>query len=303
MPNRNVKVYIQAYKQASGGAKVLQENLLALQGAVSRCWRRNNTDFPDTVHSAAPIKNCLMINWGTASSDFDHLPAKAGYFLLNGKGVKVCQNKLNFFRTYSPFPDLNIPSFWTDRRRAESFIDNTNRNGEPVVVERHHLTGHSGQGIRLVKEKLELRDAPLYVQYIPKAAEYRVHFFKHPGMETEFFVQQKRLRRNAANQPIDNNGGIYKVRNHANGWVFCHNEVDQNNAVLEQAKNFSVITDLDFGAIDIIYTQRSDRATILEVNTAPGLEGETGKWYARQINSAASRHNFVSAGKVYSVAV
>ena len=301
MPNRNVKVYIQAYKQASEGAKTLQANLLAAQGAISRCWRRNNTDFPDTVAVAETvIKNCLMINWGTASSNFSLLPAKAGYFLLNGFGVITCQNKLNFFRSYSASPTLNLPSFWTDRRRVESFIENTNRGGEPVVVERHHLTGHSGQGIRLVKKKLELRDAPLYVQYIPKAAEYRVHFFKHPGMETEFFVQQKRLRRDAGFQP---GGGIYKIRNHANGWVFCHNEVDENFRVLEQAKNFSQVTDLDFGAIDIIYTQRSDRATILEVNTAPGLEGETGKWYARQVNLAASRHNFLSVEKAYSVAV
>lgn len=298
--NRNVKVYIQAYKQASEGAKTLQSNLLAAQGAVTRCWRRNNTDFPDTVVVAETvIKNCLMINWGTASSDFGFLPPKAGYFLLNGNGVKVCQNKLNFFRIYSQSQTLNLPSFWTDRRRVESFIENTNRNGEPVIVERHHLTGHSGQGIRLIKEKIELRDAPLYVQYIPKAAEYRVHFFKHPGMETEFFVQQKRMRRDA---PVVG-GGMFKIRNHANGWVFCHNEVDENPRVLEQAKNFSQVTDLDFGAIDIIYTQRSDRATILEVNTAPGLEGETGKWYARQVNLAASRHNFASPNKVYSVAV
>lgn len=299
MPNRNVKVYIQAYKQASKGATTLQGNLLALNGAVSRCWRRSNVDFPDTVAGPNAVKACVMVNWGTAFDDFDYLPTKAGYFILNQMGVKTAQNKRSFFQTYSQNHELNLPQFWTDSQRALNFLRNTNRNGEPVIVERHKLTGHSGAGIRLVKEDLELRDAPLYVQYIPKATEYRVHFFKHPDMETQYFIQQKRLRAEDVNAgPVENR---YKIRNLANGWVFCHQQVENNDHVNLQAAEFANITNLDFGAIDIIYNRRANRATILEVNTAPGLEGETGKWYAKNIEIAASRHNFSSTSKVYSV--
>jgi D-alanine-D-alanine ligase-like ATP-grasp enzyme len=32
---------------------------------------------------------------------------------------------------------------------------------------------------------------------------------------------------------------------------------------------------LDFGAVDVIYNRAQDKAYVLEVNTAPGLEGST----------------------------
>jgi D-alanine-D-alanine ligase-like ATP-grasp enzyme len=37
---------------------------------------------------------------------------------------------------------------------------------------------------------------------------------------------------------------------------------------------------LDFGAIDIIYNESRDQAYVLEVNTAPGLTGQTIQSYA-----------------------
>ena len=42
------------------------------------------------------------------------------------------------------------------------------------MVVRHRLQGSGGEGIELVKTG-ELPDAPLYVRYIPKHDEYRVH--------------------------------------------------------------------------------------------------------------------------------
>jgi glutathione synthase/RimK-type ligase-like ATP-grasp enzyme len=40
------------------------------------------------------------------------------------------------------------------------------------------------------------------------------------------------------------------------------------------------ILGLDFGAVDIIWNKKQDRYYVLEVNTAPGLEGETVVRYA-----------------------
>jgi D-alanine-D-alanine ligase-like ATP-grasp enzyme len=40
---------------------------------------------------------------------------------------------------------------------------------------------------------------------------------------------------------------------------------------------------LDFGAVDVIWNEKQQRAYVLEVNTAPGLEGQTVDDYARGI--------------------
>jgi D-alanine-D-alanine ligase-like ATP-grasp enzyme len=40
---------------------------------------------------------------------------------------------------------------------------------------------------------------------------------------------------------------------------------------------------LDFGAVDIIYNEKNNRWVVLEVNTAPGLSGETLNRYVEMI--------------------
>jgi glutathione synthase/RimK-type ligase-like ATP-grasp enzyme len=40
---------------------------------------------------------------------------------------------------------------------------------------------------------------------------------------------------------------------------------------------------LDFGAVDIIWNEREDKCYVLEVNTAPGLQGSTLENYANAI--------------------
>jgi D-alanine-D-alanine ligase-like ATP-grasp enzyme len=44
--------------------------------------------------------------------------------------------------------------------------------------------------------------------------------------------------------------------------------------------NFAEIAGIHFGAIDIIYTAATNKARILEVNTAPGIEGKTVDLYS-----------------------
>jgi D-alanine-D-alanine ligase-like ATP-grasp enzyme len=42
---------------------------------------------------------------------------------------------------------------------------------------------------------------------------------------------------------------------------------------------------LDFGAVDIIYNAKRNECYVLEVNTAPGLEGTTVEKYATKFAS------------------
>jgi hypothetical protein len=55
-------------------------------------------------------------------------------------------------------------------------------------------------------------DAPLYVKYVPKKREFRVHTFNG-----NFYVTEK--KRMAVERRPENFNKY--IRNHSNGWVFC----------------------------------------------------------------------------------
>ena len=75
------------------------------------------------------------------------------------------------------------------------------------------------------------------------------------------------------------------IRNHANGWVFCREDIKINNKndLFNQALLACNAANLDFGAVDIIYNQKQKKYYVLEVNTAPGLVGQTIIKYANAI--------------------
>ena len=116
----------------------------------------------------------------------------------------------------------------------------------------------------MVDKADDLIDAKVYVKYIKKAGEYRVHFF---GDEI-IFVQQKKRREGV--EYAD-----FQVRNHANGFVFCHKDVKAPWQVAEICRAFIGATKMDFGAIDVVWNAKREKAYILEVNSAPGNDGET----------------------------
>jgi glutathione synthase/RimK-type ligase-like ATP-grasp enzyme len=72
----------------------------------------------------------------------------------------------------------------------------------------------------------------------------------------------------------------WQVRNHHNGFVFTRSGFDTPEAVSKAAMDAMRILGLDFGAVDVVYNSRENRAYVLEVNTAPGLEGSTVDDYA-----------------------
>jgi D-alanine-D-alanine ligase-like ATP-grasp enzyme len=80
-------------------------------------------------------------------------------------------------------------------------------------------------------------------------------------------VQQKKKRRE---HEVD-----YRVRNYENGWVFARAGVTPPAGVVEQALAAVSALGLDFGAVDIGYNEKFNRAVVYEVNTAPGVEGTT----------------------------
>lgn len=132
----------------------------------------------------------------------------------------------------------------------------------PVTYCRTLTRSRSGRGIVIARSPEEIVAAPLYTKGL-EGTEYRVHVF---GNDT--FVTQKRRRNGAEANP--------NIRTHENGWVFCRNDVEIRPGLRETAIEGISRLGLDFGAADIIY---NERAYILEVNSAPGLEGSVLDWY------------------------
>ena len=172
-------------------------------------------------------------------------------------------NKLHFFEMLQG-QDINIPEFTTDREVALDWID----DGKDIVC-RATLTGHSGEGITIIDTESEdqVPEVPLYTRYVKKAEEYRIHV-----MGTTIISKQRKARR----RDVPDDQVNWKVRNVAGGFVFARNEDHTYpKCVLDAALKAIEISQLDFGAVDIIYNASQEKAYVLEINTACGLEGTT----------------------------
>lgn len=186
--------------------------------------------------------------------------------------VARASNKLTCFKELKDKPDVCIPEFTTDRDMASSWIGNG-----AIVVARTILNGHSGAGIVLCDSTDNLVDAPLYVQYVKKVKEFRVHV----AFSEVIDVQEKRQRK-----VDDDSKPNFKVRNTSTGWVYCREDITEPKGLRELALAVVRELGLDFGAVDIIWNQKQDKCYCLEVNTAPGLEGSTVTAYANAFTKA-----------------
>jgi len=232
---------IYSYKFASKGAKALRFAIPA---------RRIKHDSKTFI--GRPRKK--VINWGAieTTAEID----KCQVF-NRPECIIEASNKRTFFQKLVD-TDLT-PSFTTDKEVAKEWT-----NDGKIVVCRKVLAGHSGAGIVIAEVADQVVNAPLYVLYIKKKEEYRVHV----GGGKSFDVQRK-VRR--ADAEIED----WRVRNHAAGFIFQRNDLDPPEGLEQCAVDTMSALSLDFGAVDIIWNGKEDRCYAIEVNTAPGLEGTT----------------------------
>jgi glutathione synthase/RimK-type ligase-like ATP-grasp enzyme len=245
----STKLY--AYRPGSRGARALANEL------GIRILRHEGSRY-------APRSGDIIINWG--SSDLPDRLLSSDARILNPPGpVKTCTNKLQFFQALAG--NYSLPPWGTDIFWARDQI----RNGYAVCC-RTMLTGHSAQGLVLVTDEADLVDAQLYTRYIKKREEYRIHV-----MRGEIIDRQRKARR------TDHDSPDWQVRTHANGFVYaredCHPDPTVDTAALEAVESVG----LDFGAVDVIWNADSRLPYVLEVNTAPGLEGSSPGIYATNL--------------------
>lgn len=242
------------YKPGSRSAKALAD---ALGGRRLRLEGSNFT----------PQDGDIIINWGKANFVLNSW----GEFTLNNPtAVALVGNKLQFFQHMQE--KEYVPNFWTTQTDIPD-------DAFPVVC-RRVLSGHSGAGIHIAGARSALVDCQLFVQYVKKKHEYRVHVGMRDGEPVVIAVQRK-ARRNDCEDPD------WQVRNLAGGFIYKRHGFTAPQQVIDVAKDCLASYGLDFGAVDVIWNAHQEKAYVLEINTAPGLEGTTISDYASFFQSLA----------------
>lgn len=212
----------------------------------------------------------------------DALSAKLGYkvwrstkekaggeHLSYGQGV----DKLTQYRWFAE-QGLSALEFTTDAKQADDWF----AAGE-VVIGRGLLNSSCGKGIVIfgpVDDDVEYSpfdiDCPVYTKYKKKKREFRVHLFRDEVVA----VVEKKLRSNWNGQRES------KIRNLANGYVFCSCQ-DEPAGLRELAVKASGVVTSDFKGVDMGYNEHKQELFVIEVNAAPGIEGSNVDKYVKTI--------------------
>jgi glutathione synthase/RimK-type ligase-like ATP-grasp enzyme len=210
-------------------------------------------------------KKKLLINWGNGVVGEEHLKCK---IINRPEVVKVAQCKRASMEAFEKGGVL-VPAWTTDEGTAIGWVE----DGDSVVC-RTLLNAAGGRGIVIADFEDDVVPAPLYVKYKKKKSEFRVHV-----VNGNMVLVQRKIRRPVVEG--EQGGPVnWRVRSHDNGFIFQRNDLAYSAKVVPAAFKAMEALNLDFGAVDIIYNEREDEAYVLEVNTAPGLEGTTVEDYA-----------------------
>lgn len=214
----------------------------------------------------------LVLNWGSSVAP-DALAAAS--WVNRPDAVLAASCKLASLRH---FHEHGVPTVeWTtDAEQAEEWL-----NADGRLIGRTLLRASAGRGIVVCRAETGLVRAPLWTRYFTGFDEYRVHVWDENILDR----QQKRRRRRDDEEGITRAAANDEIRNLENGWVFCREDVACPPEVDDAARRAVQALGLDFGAVDVKFKTRGRVPAVLEVNTAPGLEGTTLALYAQRVRS------------------
>lgn len=215
------------------------------------------------VRVAKALTNKLGYRVWKSSKEF---PKKTA--LKYGQGVdKISQ--------YKWFVAQGLPAleFTENTAQAEAWV----KEGH-TVFGRKLLNASCGKGIVVNDDLCEwvFSEAvcPVYTKYKKKKREFRVHVYRDSVVR----VVEKKLRSNW-NGPRDS-----KIRNLANGFVFCSCE-SEPEGLRELALKAAQVVHSDFRGVDIGFNEKLNELFVIEVNSAPGIEGSNVEAYVSAILS------------------
>jgi glutathione synthase/RimK-type ligase-like ATP-grasp enzyme len=196
----------------------------------------------------------IVVNWGKS----DLRTFGSGVAVYNKP--EAVSRSLNKLETFKALDAANVPTLdWTEDR----FVAMDWLNEGHHVYARTNVMSSQGRGIIVAGLEDALPYAPLYTKGFNKTHEYRVHVAF--GQVIDFSKKKKRIG-------VDVSGFI---KNSNNGWVYCRQDLVLPDAIKTACINAIKALGLDFGALDVLYKERDNEARIVEVNSAPGIEGTT----------------------------
>jgi hypothetical protein len=251
--NRDVMIW----GPKSDGTDMISKEL----GGVQRILKRGSKyqwKPPATPDSAKLTTLC--IGWGRSWWPEQYIAADKktrdlieDSFLNKPPAVGRSVNKHTSFKMFAN-AGVRIPWVLLGREHADEV---RKRNGDTVVC-RNTLTGCDGEGIIMCEPGEPLPAAELYVQYIEKDAEYRVHVFRGTIID-----RVKKVF------PDGHKCKDRRIRTTGNGILFQRNGIYVPKDVYKQAVKAVAALGLDFAGVDVVTV--GERAYVLETNTAPEM--------------------------------
>jgi len=144
-----------------------------------------------------------------------------------------------------------------------------------TVFGRRYLNSSCGKGIVIFDKETAgaVGGCPVYTLYKKKKREFRVHVF----MDTVVSVVEKRKKTGWTDQRDT------KVRNLANGYIFCQEVPNEPQGLRELALAAAKVSPSDFRGVDIGFNERNNELFVIEVNSAPGITGANIQKYVQGI--------------------
>jgi len=138
-------------------------------------------------------------------------------------------------------------------------------NENSTVFGRKYLNSSCGKGIVVIEPETDdqIPICPVYTKYKKKKREFRVHVFKDEVVN----VTEKKRRKGFEGERDT------KIRNLANGYVFVQQVDDIPNGLQELALRAAKVSYSDFRGVDIGYNEKKNELFVIEVNSAPGIQG------------------------------
>lgn len=202
-----------------------------------------------------PKPNDVIINWGASRVPNWWTPNTV---VCNMFDPVACAIRKDL--TFSMLEQFGVSTVWNT---ASKLAAKDGLEQGHIVFARKTLTGTKGQGIVVMKSIDDFVDAPLYTKYEKGCKEYRVHVVS--GQVIDF--QQKKKRKGVEVDKL--------IRNHDNGWVFARSDVVLPEGVGDTCVKAIEALGLTFGGVDVLHRPKTGEIYVLEINTAPGLEGTT----------------------------
>jgi glutathione synthase/RimK-type ligase-like ATP-grasp enzyme len=164
---------------------------------------------------------------------------------------------------------IPCPEYTDDMEQAKEWIE----EGHTVFC-RTLTRASEGRGIVVATEVDHLVYAPVYTKYTKKKREFRVHIFK----QNVVAITEKRKKQEW------NDGRDTKIRNLANGYVFCHSIPNGLPSGLQAlALDSARMVSSDFCGVDLIFNEHQQQLYVIEVNSAPGISGSNIDSYVQHI--------------------